>query len=198
VFKDLYSHWDKGTPLPAKPVLITFDDGYQNNYTEAFPILRDFGFRATLYVVVQTVGWDNKWHNPASETRIPMVSWAQLKEMKDAGWEIGSHTMNHPNLEKTELKEVKREVEKSRAVIAEFLGETPDSFAYPYGAGADTPAIVQAVREAGYRSAVSVHAGKWTLPQLAKNPLCMPRAFVRGEETMYDFHLQLTRGRSRL
>jgi len=130
-FKDIYSSWDKNIPLPPNPVLITFDDGYANNFENAFPVLRDFGFRATLFVVVQTVGWDNRWHDPKSETRIGMISWSQLKQLRDAGWEIGSHTMNHPNLRKIELKEVKIEMEKSRSIIAEFLGEAPDTFAYP-------------------------------------------------------------------
>jgi peptidoglycan/xylan/chitin deacetylase (PgdA/CDA1 family) len=197
VFKDLYAHWDKGAPLPPKPVLITFDDGYLNNYTEAFPILRDFGFRATLYVVVQTIGWDNRWHDPASETRIPMITWPQLKELQKAGWEIGSHTMNHPRLHKIELKEVARELEKSRAVIGEVLGEAPDSFAYPYGAGEEVPEIVQAVKTAGYRTAVTVHAGKWTIEQMKERPFNLPRPFVRGDENLFDFHLNLTRGRCR-
>jgi peptidoglycan/xylan/chitin deacetylase (PgdA/CDA1 family) len=197
IFKDLYSHWGKGTPLPDKPILLTFDDGYQNNYTEAFPVLKEFGYPATLYVVVQTVGWDNRWHDPASETRIPMISWAQLQELRDNGWEIGSHTMNHPNLKRIELKEVKRELEKSRSVLTEFMGEVPDSFAYPYGAGEDVPAIVQSVKETGYRTAVTVHAGKWTVDRFVTDPLHLPRAFVRGDDNMLDFHLHLTRGRSR-
>lgn len=196
-FKDLYSFWDKNIPLPVNPVLITFDDGYLNNYENAFPILRDFGFRATLFVVVQTVGWDNRWHDPKSETRIPMVSWAQLKELQKAGWEIGSHTMNHHNLQKIELKDVKLEMEKSRAIMAEFLGETPNTFAYPYGSGEDVPAIRDKAKEAGYRIAVGVHAGKWTIDGFTASPFNLPRVFVRGGENMLDFHLQMTRGRSR-
>lgn len=196
-FKDIYQLWDKNIPLPPNPVLITFDDGYANNYDNAFPILRDFGFKAVLYVVVQTVGWENTWHDPKSETRINMVSWAQLKELQKAGWEIGSHTMNHRNLEKIELKEVKIEMEKSRAILTEFMGEVPDSFAYPYGAGADTPAIREKAKEAGYRTAVSVHAGKWNLDQFKDSPFDLPRVFVRGGENMLDFHLQMTRGQSR-
>lgn len=197
LFKDLYAHWDKGVPLPPKPVLITFDDGYANNHDLAYPILKDFGFRATLFVVVQTVGWDNRWHDPKSETRIPMVTWPQLKELQKAGWEIGSHTMNHPNLERTQLKDVEIEVTKSRAIIGEFLDEVPPTFAYPYGAGADTPAIVERVKQAGYRLAVSVHSGKWPLARFQEDPFRLPRVFVRGDETMFDFHLQMTRGRSR-
>lgn len=197
-FKDLYLFWDKNIPLPPNPVLITFDDGYANNYEAAFPIMRDFGFKATLFVVVQTVGWDNRWHDPKSETRINMISWTQLKELQKAGWEIGSHTMNHPNLQKIELKEVKLEMEKSRSIIHEFLEETPDTFAYPYGSGEDVPVIREKAKQAGYRVAVGVHAGKWSLDKIKASPFNLPRAFVRGDESMLDFHLQLTRGRSRL
>jgi hypothetical protein len=105
--------------------------------------------------------------------------------------------MNHPNLKRAEIKDVKIEVEKSRSVIAEFMGETPDSFAYPYGAGEDVPAVVEAVKNAGYRTAVTVHAGKWDLPRFKEDPLHLPRAFVRGDDNLFDFHLHLTRGRSR-
>jgi hypothetical protein len=80
LFKDLYAFWDGKKQLPEKPILLTFDDGYQNNYTAAAPILKEFGYPATLYVVVQTVGWDNAWHNPESEVRLKMVTWDQLKE----------------------------------------------------------------------------------------------------------------------
>lgn len=198
LFKDLYNFWDKNVALPPNPMIITFDDGYANNYQNAFPVLSEFGFRATLFVVVQTVGWDNKWHDPASETRVPMVSWTQIKELKEAGWEIGSHTMNHPRLPKIEEKDAIVEIEKSRRIIEEFLGEKPDTFAYPYGAGEDEPRIRDLVRKAGYRVAVGVHAGKWDLPQIKASPFNLPRVFVRGEETLYDFHLQLTRGQSRL
>ncbi len=197
-FKDIYAFWDKNVPLPANPVIITFDDGYANNYENAFPVLRDFGFRATLFVVVQTVGWDNRWHDPKTETRIPMISWAQLKELQKAGWEIGSHTMNHPNLQRIELKEVSAEMEKSRKIIGEFLDEVPPTLAYPYGSGADVPAIRDKAKDAGYRVAVSVHPGKWTIEQFQKSPFELPRIFVRGEESMFDFHLQMTRGQSRL
>lgn len=196
-FKEVYGHWDKGRALPEKPVIITFDDGYANNYHNAYPILKDFNFPAVLFVVVQTVGWDNHWHDPKSETRIDMVSWAQLKELKAAGWELGSHTMNHHNLEKIDLKDAQQEIEKSRRVMAEFLDETPDTFAYPYGSGADSQALRDKVRDAGYRLAVSVHAGKWELGEFKSNPFLLPRVFVRGDESMFDFHLQMTRGKSR-
>lgn len=197
IFKDIYNHWDGKTPLPQKPVFITFDDGYANNYLEAFPILREFRFPATLFVVVQTVGWDNKWHDPISESRIPMVTWSQLQELRKAGWEIGSHTMNHPRLPKIEKKEAQVEIEKSRRIIGEFLGEIPDTFAYPYGAGEDDAVLRDMVKAAGYRLAVGIHAGLWPIEHIQSNSYNLPRIFVKGGENMLDFHLQMTRGRSR-
>ncbi|SRR5258706_4257415 len=197
IFKDLYNHWDGISPMPENPILITFDDGYQNNFAEGYPILKDVGFRATLFVVVQTVGWDNHWHDPKTEARIPMISWDQLKELQGAGWEIGSHTMNHPNLTTLEPKDVKIEMEKSRRVIGDFLDQIPETFAYPYGAGEDVPAIRASAKSAGYRVAVGVHAGKWTVGQLKSNPYNLPRIFVRGDESLLDFRLQLSRGRNR-
>ncbi|OVE77431.1 hypothetical protein BVX98_02720 [bacterium F11] len=197
-FNDIYDHWDGIRPLPSKPMVITFDDGYANNYTEAYPILRDFGFRAVIFVVAQTVGWDNHWHNPKTEVRIPMISWAQLKELQKAGWEIGSHTMNHPNLTTLNLDKVRIEVEKSRRIIGEFLDEIPMTFAYSYGKGEDDPDIREIVKSTGYRLAVGVHSGKWPIEKFKTNPYQLPRVFVRGDENMVDFHLQMTRGQSRL
>lgn len=196
-FKDLYEHWDGINPLPEKPILITFDDGYENNYLEAFPILREFNFPATIFVVTGTVGGDNRWHDPASESRIRMVSWAQLKELQKAGWEIGSHTVNHRRLLTLEKAQVTEEMEKSREAIAEFLDEEPKTLAYPYGNGEDDPAIRTAAKDADYRIAVGIHAGKWTLEQMKSSSYNLPRVFVKGGETIYDFHLQVTRGKSR-
>lgn len=197
-FTDIYEHWDNNEPLPTNPALITFDDGYANNFDEAFPIMRDFGFKATLFVVVQTVGWNNHWHDPKNETRISMISWSQLQELQTAGWEIASHTMNHPRLSNLTLDEVTVELKRSKKVIGEFLGETPQTFAYPYGNGEDDSDIRELVKEAGYRLAVGVHSGKWTLEKFKETPYGLPRVFVRGDENMIDFHLQMTRGKSRL
>ncbi len=197
VFRDLYAWRDQGTPLPERPVVITFDDGYQNNISEAFPILEKFGFKATVFVVVQTVGWDNRWHDPKMETRISMMSWADLKTLQKAGWEIGSHTMSHPRLPRLSPEEQKHELQKSRLIIGDFLEEIPQTLAYPYGAGEDDGQIRQIAKEVGYRIAVGIHAGKWNLEQIFNSAYNLPRVFVRGDENLLDFHLQLTRGRAR-
>jgi peptidoglycan/xylan/chitin deacetylase (PgdA/CDA1 family) len=106
--------------------------------------------------------------------------------------------MNHPNLTKLPMDKVREELTESRKHIAEFLGEAPLTFANPYGAGEDDPLIRKAVQDSGYRLGIGIHAGKWTPDQMTQCPYGVPRVFIRGEENMLDFHLQCTRGQSRL
>jgi peptidoglycan/xylan/chitin deacetylase (PgdA/CDA1 family) len=88
-------------------------------------------------------------------------------------------------------------MEKSREILTSKLGKRPDTFAYPYGAGEDDPAIRDQAKAAGYRIAVGVHAGKWNVDEFKASAYNLPRAFVRGDESLFDFHIQMTRGRSR-
>lgn len=196
-FRDLYAAWDQKTPLPSKPILITFDDGYKNNIDNGYPVLKHFGFPATVFVVVNTIEGDNRWHDPQSEVRIPMMSWAELKILNEAGWEIGSHTLNHRRLALLSSTEVDEELRKSRFILSEKLGRPIETLAYPYGNGEDVPSIRDAAQKAGYRLAVGVHAGKWGIKEIQASPFNLPRVFVRGDETMFDFSLQLSCGKSR-
>jgi peptidoglycan/xylan/chitin deacetylase (PgdA/CDA1 family) len=193
-FSEIKNLVENGTPVPSNGVVITFDDGYQNNYTQAFPLMREMGLRGVIFLVVQTVGWDNNWHDPAMETRIPMLTWTQVEEMKKMGFEFGSHTMTHKNLENLEIKHATEEITKSRRVLGEFLGAEPVSFAYPYGAGQDNARLRDKVKEAGYTFGIGIHQGKADLTQ---DLYRLRRLFVRGDDTMLDFYLNMTRGKAR-
>lgn len=194
-FKELQN----GGGFPDKPVILTFDDGYRNNFTEAFPILKEYGFRGALFLVCETLGKKNLWHDPASEDFQEMLADEEIREMQKAGWEIGSHTLSHKNLGNLwrlgEQKEVQREIKESREILKKRFGEAPIVFSYPYGEGADEPEIQNLVKESGYAFACGIHQGK-ARPE--REPFALRRILMRGDDTGLDFRLNLRSGRSRL
>jgi peptidoglycan/xylan/chitin deacetylase (PgdA/CDA1 family) len=133
--------------LPNRAVVITFDDGWKNQYSHAFPILRRFGLTATFFVFTTPIGKDSK-----------LMTWEQLRELQDAGMTIGSHTRTHPVLPDCHAA-LHNEVAMSRADIEQHLGRAPDFFAYPFGAW-DAESAVWA-RTAGYRAARAYWGGAW-------------------------------------
>jgi peptidoglycan/xylan/chitin deacetylase (PgdA/CDA1 family) len=196
-----FSDWrdaEKGVkPLPEKPVLITFDDGYRNNYDAAFPLLREFGMKGNVFLVYETMDRHNSWHDPATEPWLKMLTWAQIKEMQDSGvFEFGSHTMRHRCLTEIPLEDARWELTESKRRLEEKLGREVVGFAYPYGAGAYDAPVRAAAREAGYRFDFGIKQGITSLPWKPEDgPI--RRLLIRGEESLYDFHLNMTRGKGR-
>jgi peptidoglycan/xylan/chitin deacetylase (PgdA/CDA1 family) len=184
-------------PMPEKPVLITFDDGYANNREIAFPIMREFGMKGNIFLVFETLDRHNAWHDPAGEPWIRMLTWAQVLEMRDSGMiEFGSHTMRHPNLERISLEDARWELFESKKRLEERLERPMLGFAYPYGAGAFVPEIRRLALEAGYIYDFSIKQGISPWPwESDRGPL--RRLFIRGDDYGYDFHLNITRGRAR-
>jgi peptidoglycan/xylan/chitin deacetylase (PgdA/CDA1 family) len=123
----------RGAPFPERSFVITFDDGYQSVYDEAFPILQRYGMSATVFL---TVGEGGIAHSagrlPAIEGR-SMLSWLEIVEMQRAGIEFGAHTLTHPDLTRLPRERVEAEICESKAVIESALGVQVSSFAYPYG-----------------------------------------------------------------
>ncbi len=119
-------------PFPEKAFVATFDDGYENNYTGAFPVLQQFGFKGTIFLISDYCG--KTWSGDASslEPR-SLLSWAEIKEMHRHGIEFGAHTLTHPDLTLIPVAQAERETRQSKAEIQERLGAEVTTFAYPYG-----------------------------------------------------------------
>jgi peptidoglycan/xylan/chitin deacetylase (PgdA/CDA1 family) len=133
--------------IPSRAVVITFDDGYEDNYAYAFPILKKYGFAATVFIIVSKVG------NPGR------LSWEQIRQMQDSGLvSFGSHTLTHCFIDGFQSgNEVEREVCGSKQELEEKLGKKVSAFSYPMGRF--TPISKQAVKKAGYSVAVATNPG---------------------------------------
>ena len=148
---------DKSTWGP-KTVVITFDDGYLDNYA-AFEALKARDMCATWFVVSGDVGQARGWDDPGAPP-LSLLEGAQLNEMYQAGMEIGSHTRSHARLTELGPDTLRREIIDSRSELADKSGCPIDTFAYPFGAFND--AVVDVVREAGYKAACSTRSG-WAM-----------------------------------
>jgi peptidoglycan/xylan/chitin deacetylase (PgdA/CDA1 family) len=132
--QELSGFIERRVPLPAKTIVITFDDGFRNFYTEALPALCEHGFKATVFLVTGFCGGHNDWAgNPAELPRSELLSWSEIRDASGYGIEFGSHTTTHPDLTRLTRDEVEREITASKHKIADELGIVPVTFAYPFG-----------------------------------------------------------------
>lgn len=161
-------------PLPQKPLVLTFDDGWEDDYSTAFPILKKHNYTATFFVYTSPL--DHK----------QFLSWSQLAEMVKAGMEIGSHTLTHPHLKDLSTEEAKKEIQDSKATLEKRLGIPITTFAYPFGDY--TSAIVDQVKQAGYETAVSISGG---YNQSSNQLFLLHRIRVSYKDTLPDFASRL-------
>jgi peptidoglycan/xylan/chitin deacetylase (PgdA/CDA1 family) len=140
------SHIASGAPLPPKPVVLSFDDGYGDFYTTAWPLLRKYHFSATVYLVVDFLG------------RPGYMSWQQAQDLKQAGVEIGAHTLDHVDLAIQQPAQAQRQISDSGAILRQRLGAPVKTFAYP--SGRYTAATIKLVGAAGFTSAVTTAFGE--------------------------------------
>lgn len=155
--------------LPVRPIAITFDDGWVEQYSIAFPLLQKYGMKATFYV-------------PSSYTTGGrVVTWEELEELRDAGMEIGAHTRKHVNLLSVSAEDASYEIFGSKSVLEAKLDITVESMAYPYGLySGSTVALAQ---QAGYRAAVALNASP---KQSLSNLYALRRFEIHGDHTLAD------------
>ena len=151
---------DAGIPVEGL-LAITHDDGYLDNFEYAAPILHGLGLPATFFVSTHFLGSDTvpPW-DAILPTRFPWMTWDQARELQATGFEIGSHTCNHPDLARISRECARREITESRRELERELGRPVELFAYPFGRPQNIRAsVVELVREAGYRCCLSSHGG---------------------------------------
>ena len=136
-----------------KPVAISFDDGYLDTYTHAYPILKKYGMTATIMLVSDYIGgqsvWDGNREEPAQ-----LLSLDKIKEMERNGMHFGAHSAKHPSLPDVGMEEVRRELAGSKAKLEALLGHDVGTFAYPYGRS--TAEVRQIAMEVGFIASFGV------------------------------------------
>ena len=143
---ELYDAIEGTGMLPDKPVLITFDDGYQDNYDNAYPILRKYGLKGTVFVVTSFLG-----------TRKGYLTWDECREMEKNGMTVASHTVDHKSMTDLTNDQLRAELVESKKKAEAELGHEVKYMAYP--TGAYNLHIAQLVREAGYKAAFTIKYG---------------------------------------
>lgn len=143
-----------GGRLPARPVVLTFDDAYADFYTAALPVLREHGFPATLYVPTAYVGGTTGFNVSMGEQGRAVLSWRALADIAAEGVEVAAHSHTHPQLDRVPAAVVSDEVRRSRSLLEDTLGCAVAGFAYPFGYW--NRAVRAAVAAAGYRYACAV------------------------------------------
>jgi peptidoglycan/xylan/chitin deacetylase (PgdA/CDA1 family) len=165
-FADLARNLTSGVPLPPRPVIISFDDDWQSQYTYAFPLLKKYGFTATFYIWTIVVGRKNH------------MTWDEVRELSAAGMEIGCHTMTHPYLTRVKSDAtLRREIIGARQKIEQQIGRPVTSFAYPFGQYNERVAAM--VKEAGFTSARTT----WPGVTHTEEGLYSLTGFIRTEAT---------------
>jgi peptidoglycan/xylan/chitin deacetylase (PgdA/CDA1 family)/GT2 family glycosyltransferase len=130
---DWIAYRRQGKPLPAKPIVLTFDDAYRDTAEFAFPLLRKYGFKGTLFVVTNHIGGTNKWDLPLGISEQPLMTAEEIRHWAANGVEIGSHSQSHPDMRNCTLEQVRDEMTRSRDCLQQLLGTPVRTFAYPYG-----------------------------------------------------------------
>ena len=141
----------------GKVVGITFDDGYQNVYENALPILQQLGFSSTNFIVTGEISGENVWAQKTGSLPAKIMSIEQIRDWDAKGQEIGSHTINHIYVAKSQPAVAQQQLIDSKHTLEDILQKEVPSFCYPYGD--QSPQAREWVAQAGYQQAVSTQRG---------------------------------------
>jgi peptidoglycan/xylan/chitin deacetylase (PgdA/CDA1 family) len=169
-----------------KLVCVTFDDGHQNVFDHAAPVLDSLGWPATVFVPTAYVGGRNDWDRETGKPLLPIMDWDALRTLQDRGWEMAGHTRSHPHLDQLPDAEAAIEIAQGRRDIEERLGKAERTFCYPFGGlNERTPGLVQ---KAGFTAACTTKSG---LGRPSTDPFLLPRVKVAYRDGLLGFFYRL-------
>lgn len=185
--------------IPSKSVVITFDDGYEDNFTNALPLLKKYNFKATVYVVLNRFNKDwatDKDLNSSSDelNSEKMLSNEQIKSMIDSNLiEIASHTLDHSNLPSLNIEDKIKQINESKKELERIFSIDCKSFAYPFGFFDEKD--VKIVENALYTNATTTVNDVYKKDEYSK--FLTPRIMISGRQSLFSFILKMNKGRSR-
>lgn len=154
-------------PPPSRAVVLAFDDGFDGIYHYAYPLLRERGLTATLFLIAGYIGRENGWEVNIGGRRFRHLDWDQVRALRDGGLEIGSHTLSHADLTRLPPEQARYELEESRTMLQRMLGERVDILSCPFGRYSDR--VARLASAAGYTGMVVVRHRQ--VAQLAGGPV---------------------------
>jgi peptidoglycan/xylan/chitin deacetylase (PgdA/CDA1 family) len=174
-----------------RQLAFAFDDGYQDFYTTAWPLLRRYGFGATLFLVVGRVGQAADWPEAPG---VPLVSWTEVRELAAQGVEVAMHGVDHRAMDAVDTATLQTELQAARQIVAAETGIEPVGLAYPYGRY--TPFVLQVAQTAGFAWAATARGGRNVG---AANRFALRRTLIKGAAgSGWTFALKVRTGYAKL
>lgn len=200
--KELAEGFGKNTVFAPKTIALTFDDGFRNFYTDALPVLDEFGFTATVFLVTDYCGKRNEWEAGTAIPLMDLLKWSEVKESIKRGIEFGAHTRTHPDLTRLAAAEAEREVVESKLAIEDRTGCEVTTFAYPFGR---FNASVKRLAASNFDAAVSTNLGRarsdsdvFALKRVDAYYLSNQRLFDSMGSKRFDCYMGLRHGMRKL
>jgi len=172
--------------LSHHSVVLTFDDGYDNFSQNAFPVLRRYAFPATVFLISDLLGRTAKWLAEDSRHAPDLMDKMTIKELRSNNIVFGSHTLTHPLLTRIDRLRQSREIADSKSALEDLLGEEVKFFCYPSGDYDEN--VVNLVREAGYKAALTCDRGAATPYE---DPLTLPRKAISFGDSLIGYFWKL-------
>lgn len=173
-------------PVPPRAVVLTFDDGYENFYQYAWPVLQRYGFPAMVYLIAGLIGRPSAWFARDGRDTPALMSAERIRQLRREGVDFGAHGVNHLKLAEVDAACMREEIFQSKVLLEDLLGEEVAHFCYPYGS--HNLAAVETVAEAGYRSATTCQRGAATAEF---DPLALPRKAISYGDNLLGYFWKL-------